>query len=146
MSLSTKAVNEKLIDLTRKLQSIELLRSHRLVGGTNLALRFNHRLSIDIDLFCDTTPDIHLAKAIESEIKNLFQSKDVTVTSVKSIGVFLVIKGIKVDIVNYRMNWLNQSELVSGINVASLEDIIAMKLETITDRGSRKDFYDIHLF
>lgn len=48
-----QAVASELIVLLKKLQSFESLRSFSLGGGTNLALRYHHRKSDDIDLFTD---------------------------------------------------------------------------------------------
>ena len=52
---------------------------------------------------------------------------------------------MKVDFIRYDYPLLNSPETFDGnIRIASNEDIIAMKLATITDSGSRaKDFVDI---
>lgn len=47
-----KAVSSALIRTIRELQDLKSLKKFALAGGTNLALRYNHRESIDIDLFC----------------------------------------------------------------------------------------------
>jgi hypothetical protein len=49
------SVSEALIKTIRELQELPSLQHFSLGGGTNLALRYHHRQSIDIDLFC---PDI----------------------------------------------------------------------------------------
>ncbi|SFF77588.1 Nucleotidyl transferase AbiEii toxin, Type IV TA system [Salegentibacter agarivorans] len=47
-----KAVSPVLYQSIKELQSLKSLQSFALAGGTNLAVRYDHRESIDIDLFC----------------------------------------------------------------------------------------------
>jgi len=60
----------------------------------------------------------------------------------KSIHVFFI-NNIKTDIVNYPYNWLEDPIHQDGIRLAGLRDISAMKIEAITQRGSKKDFIDL---
>lgn len=46
-----KAVSDNLIETILELQQLPSLLSSTLGGGTNLALRYGHRISYDIDLF-----------------------------------------------------------------------------------------------
>ena len=39
---------------------------------------------------------------------------------------------------------LNQIKIDEGIPIASLEDIAAMKINAINNRGSKKDFWDLY--
>ena len=39
--------------------------------------------------------------------------------------------------------FIKEAELTEGIRIASTEDIMAMKLEALTNRSSKKDFYDL---
>ncbi len=48
-----QSVSKDLISLIKNLQKLTSLRSFSLGGGTNLALRYQHRRSDDIDLFTD---------------------------------------------------------------------------------------------
>ena len=47
-----KAVSPVLYQTIKELQSLKILKSFALGGGTNLAVRYDHPESIDIDLFC----------------------------------------------------------------------------------------------
>lgn len=47
-----KAVSPVLYKTIKELQSLKNLKPFALAGGTNLAIRYDHRESIDIDLFC----------------------------------------------------------------------------------------------
>lgn len=54
------------------------------------------------------------------------------------------IQTIKTDILSHQYKWISPLIEENGIRMASLEDIAAMKLNAITDNGSRlKDFVDI---
>jgi len=51
--------------------------------------------------------------------------------------------GLKVDFVTYAYAWLKEASFEEGLRLAQIEDIAAMKLEAITNRGSKKDFIDV---
>jgi predicted nucleotidyltransferase component of viral defense system len=48
-----------------------------------------------------------------------------------------------VDIVLHQYPYLNEIEEIEGIRFVSIPDIVAMKLNTISKRGAKKDFYDL---
>ncbi|WP_437398805.1 nucleotidyl transferase AbiEii/AbiGii toxin family protein [Flagellimonas lutimaris] len=50
---------------------------------------------------------------------------------------------IKLDVF-HTDEFIDQIKLVDDIRLASIEEIIAMKLEVIQDEGRKKDFWDIH--
>ncbi len=52
-SLHYETVSPMLKDVLTELMENELFVLFRLVGGTNLSLRYGHRKSVDIDLFTD---------------------------------------------------------------------------------------------
>ena len=55
----------------------------------------------------------------------------------------LHVETVKVDIVTYPYAWLKEASIIDGIRLAHIEDIAAMKLEAIANRGSKKDFMDV---
>jgi hypothetical protein len=112
--------------------------SLRLVGGTALALQIGHRNSVDIDLFGKHDID----KQSLTEALNKFDENK-RLGGSQSINIYLV-NGIKVDIVNYPYPWLKPPLVWEGIRMAAIEDIAAMKIAAITQRGSKKDFIDLY--
>ena len=52
-TLHYETVKPLLREILDILMAEELFAPFRLVGGTNLSLRYGHRLSLDIDLFTD---------------------------------------------------------------------------------------------
>jgi hypothetical protein len=70
-----RAVTPAIIKAIIELQSLPTISKFTLGGGTNLALQFNHRVSDDIDLFCNETIGKEGFKNIENEVKNYFVLK-----------------------------------------------------------------------
>ncbi|HPQ99244.1 MAG TPA: nucleotidyl transferase AbiEii/AbiGii toxin family protein [Saprospiraceae bacterium] len=135
--LHKEAVQDSLLDLLIKLQGLPAFQFLRLVGGTSLALQIGHRQSIDIDLFGNLPIDSIELMALLKPIGRIE-----LVGGSKSIHVFFI-NNIKTDIVNYPYNWLEDPIHQDGIRLAGLRDISAMKIEAITQRGSKKDFIDL---
>jgi hypothetical protein len=120
---------------------IEELQGYYLVGGTALALKYGHRLSIDIDLFGQGNFDNH---AIVSALSNSFGSEFEYEERPASWAIFCFIQDVKVDIVRYEHPQVAHTQEVDGIRMFSTEDISAMKINAILGRGTKKDFFDIY--
>jgi hypothetical protein len=102
-----------------------------------LALQIGHRRSDDIDLFGTVNADpVSLRKLLREFGPTTVLSQS------ESIHVFKV-DGIKVDIVDYPYDWLESAVTPEGLLLAAVPDIAAMKLAAVTNRGSKKDFFDI---
>ena len=126
------------LQLLKDLQSLELLKECRLVGGTALALQLGHRRSVDLCFFgiVPQTPD---------ELQDLLrENHDVTIVKEsKNIHIYLI-DGVKVDIVNYKYDWIDTPVEEDGIRLADVKDIAAMKVAAIIGRGTKKDFIDLY--
>ncbi len=55
-----------------------------------------------------------------------------------------LLNGVKVDIVNYDYDWIDDPVLEDGLRLASPKDIAAMKVNAVIGRGTKKDFIDIY--
>ena len=44
----------------------------------------------------------------------------------------------------YTDPFIREPDIIDGIRLASIDDIIAMKIDTISRGGRKKDFWDIH--
>ena len=109
-----------------------------LVGGTALALQMGHRKSIDLDLF--TLEDFDQ----EILLKQLQTEFEVNVRS-SSPSIFITeIDSIKVDFVRHRYALQYPMLIIEGVRMPDIKDIAPMKLDAVTKRGSKKDFYDIY--
>ncbi len=137
--LHYETVDSPTLELLRTLQSIDIFRDLRLVGGTSLSLQFGHRKSVDIDLFGKLDADIF---ELNETLNGLGEVKKIQDT--KNIHIYLI-NGIKVDIVNYPYPWVGKLIEEDNLRMADIMDISAMKLAAITGRGTKKDLYDLHL-
>jgi predicted nucleotidyltransferase component of viral defense system len=137
--LHTFAVQESTLVLLKELQKIPVLNDLRLVGGTALALQLGHRRSIDLDFFGSINMNgTSICKILTNAGFDAFSERDAA-----NIHVFRI-NNVKVDMVNYPFAWLESPVEIDGIRMAGLKDIVAMKLEAITNRGTRKDFVDFY--
>ena len=60
-----------------------------------------------------------------------------------SIHIYLI-DNVKVDIVNYKYQWLDEPLAEDGLLLAGMRDIAAMKVAAIVGRGTKKDFIDLY--
>ena len=135
--LHLETIDTRTLDLLVKLQKIPAFTELRLVGGTALALHIGHRKSVDLDFFGTITAD-------EYELsKQLTETGQATILKKTENIKIYVIDGIKTDIVNFHYKWLASPLIESGLVLAGMEDIAAMKLSAITGRGTKKDFIDL---
>jgi hypothetical protein len=113
-----------------------------LAGGTALALRLGHRVSVDLDFFSDTD---EVGDDSRDEILTALRHRHSVDVVEDVIGNLLLrIGGISVGFFSYGYILLEPPDEVMGIRVASLTDLGLMKLDAIATRGARKDFYDLY--
>lgn len=116
------------------------LQQFSLVGGTALALKYGHRISVDLDLFSHLPFDnIEIIAALQSEFDDEFSLQ----LNREKFGIFCYINAIKVDIIKHPFPLLKNLEFLEGIRIYHTADIAAMKVNAILGRGKKKDFWDI---
>ncbi len=135
--LQYHTITAETLELLKKLQAVPEFSGLRLVGGTSLALQIGHRNSIDIDLFGKISIDEFALNETLSSFGKLIQIK-----KSKNINIYSL-NGIKLDIVNYPYQWIDQPVKTENLTLAGTKDIAAMKLAAITSRGTKKDFIDL---
>lgn len=136
--LYKETIEPKTLELLIDLQKETLLSSFNLVGGTALALHLGHRKSIDLDFFTSEEFDLEELKIM------LIKKYDLKVSYSRSQTLKGFINGVKVDFIRFDYPHLYNCDIIDDIRLESIPDIIAMKLLSITDNGSRiKDFIDI---
>jgi predicted nucleotidyltransferase component of viral defense system len=137
--LHLKAVPPGTLDLLRRLCAHPATDGFALVGGTSLALRFGHRMSVDLDFF---RPEKFDNKIVSAALAADFPSFQLT--NDNSNGMMAFIENVKADFVTYRYPLLHPYETIEGVRMMSLPDVVAMKLGAISNRGAKKDFYDLY--
>ena len=140
-------VAKAITNALHKLMSFDEISSFRLVGGTSLSLQFEHRLSIDIDLFTDQKYGTVNFSAIDSFLRKTFIYTDLGNASENGPGKMYFIGEspevcIKLDMF-YTDPFIRPPVVINNIRMAAPEDIAAMKLELISGGGRKKDFWDI---
>lgn len=141
-------VNNLLKKSLLQLMAAEEFASFRLVGGTALSLQVGHRESIDIDLFSDVDYGEIDFDLIEKYLTLNFPYMDHFSNCIPGIGKSYLIgenndNTIKLDIF-YTDKFIQPVLIEDSIKMASIEEIIAMKLDVIQRGGRKKDFWDLH--
>ena len=137
--LYKKTVEPATLALLKELMMLEELKEFRLVGGTALSLLYGHRASIDLDLFTDSpfNRDLIIEKLSDNYASFTFEG----LTSTRLF--FTYVNGVKVDFANPFEKFAYDYNIIEGIRLASIEEIIALKLNAIAGRGAKKDFWDL---
>ncbi|MBK8881745.1 MAG: nucleotidyl transferase AbiEii/AbiGii toxin family protein [Bacteroidales bacterium] len=142
------ATSKQLLNILRTLMAAKELSAFRLVGGTALSLYRGHRESIDIDLFSDTSYDSIDFGAIYAFLYNTFSYVDTNDYKVVGLGKSYYVGNSEEDCVKldlfYTDKFIQDIVLIDGIRLATVEEIIAMKIDVISRGGRKKDFWDIH--
>lgn len=137
-----EAVTPAARQLLEFLGRLSVMRPFYLAGGTGLALRLGHRVSVDLDLFANIdTLDDQLRQNIVTELARVYRVERLQ-DSV--LGLVLNVDGQPVSLFSYGYPLLAAADLVSGLQVAGILDIGLMKLDAIAGRGTRKDFHDLY--
>lgn len=140
--LQLKTVHKGVFTLLDALNSQEKLQNFALAGGTALALLLGHRISVDLDLF---TTDRFDSDALFEHLRDSYEVRSCS-RSANSLSLFVKLQEeeIKVDLLRHNYPQLRPVKSIDNIRIFSLEDIAAMKLNAIANRGAKKDFYDVH--
>lgn len=134
--LRPDAVPRPVWDLLKLLATSPSLGDFTLGGGTSLAIRFGHRVSVDLDFFTtrEFDPEELAGKAgLEKAVQ----------VNRASNSLALDLDGTKVEFLRHAYPLLEPVEEFDGIRMLSLPDVAAMKLNAIANRGAKKDFFDL---
>lgn len=107
-------------------------------GGTAVAVHLGHRESRDLDFFFDRGVDLTDLRAVlarqgafaathesEGTLKGLFGATRIEVFDASSL------------------KRLAEPVVVAGLGVAGLQDLMAMKLKVMAERGEMRDYFDV---
>ena len=146
--LHYNTVSKTLTKCLKELMNEPLLKDFVLVGGTSLSLQLGHRVSIDIDLFTDSLYGSVNFNAIQEMLRGKFNFCIGDCGNTVSFGTSYLIGDTKEDAVKldlfYTEPFIRKVQIIDGIRMASLEDIVAMKLHVMGDGGRKKDFWDLN--
>ncbi len=120
----------------------------RLVGGTALSLQIGHRKSVDIDLFSDADYGTIDFSLIDRYLANQFPYVDHHAGVLPGMGKSYFIgvskqNAVKLDVF-HTDDFIQAVRKEDHIRMATVEEIIAMKLDVVQRGGRKKDFWDLH--
>lgn len=119
-------------------QSPSFLSSFYLSGGTALSLHLGHRESEDLDFFNQASFNPY---KLEREIIR-YGTLSQTELAEGTLNTFL--NSVKLQFLEYPYPLLEPTINWKGIKLSSIIDIACTKLQTISMRGSKKDFVDLY--
>ncbi len=137
--LKKNTIDNNTFKLLQKLQEKEYLHNFILVSGTALALQLGHRKSIDIDLFNQNDFNSNnLLELLEADF-------NFEMDSIENNTIIGSIQGVKVDLMTHKYPFVSNPINIENIKLSSLNDIAAMKINAISNNGTRvKDFIDLY--
>ena len=138
--LQTQTIEPRALSILEKLMGLSSLQNFYLVGGTALALKYGHRLSVDLDLFGNKNFN---KEFILSQLTETFGEQLMYENTRSQWAIFCYIQNVKVDIVEYKHNQIADAEILGNLRLYNSLDIMAMKVNAILGRGKKKDFWDI---
>jgi predicted nucleotidyltransferase component of viral defense system len=109
-----------------------------LAGGTACALWLGHRQSVDLDFFVPQEFSVgEWRQKWEKEFDFKMFNQDWQTLEGQAGNVKLAMYYYKYPLIEPVINFKN-------IKIASIEDLTAMKLETLINRGTKRDFVDLY--
>lgn len=148
-------VSKELKNTIYKLMECPLLSTFNLGGGTNLALKYNHRKSVDIDLFTSSVLHVDefekiikfVKESISSNIqisKRNFGDKNLPYSPLAMLEIIVPEQEMKIDFIQ-NIKLIKEPELIDNVRLIHDDDIGSMKLIAAANRGTQKDFIDLYL-
>lgn len=133
LSKEQKEILEKLFFLKRY--------EFYLAGGTALALQIGHRTSVDFDFYKEMKirPSVLL-----TEFKEIFKKTELNIIEATSTDLRIIVKNTSLTAFYYPYPLIRNSIKFLDVNLASIEDITAMKVIALVQRGRKRDFFDIY--
>lgn len=113
------------------------LDSFYLSGGTGLSLQIGHRESEDLDFFNEKPFNL---LSLEAELSGLGLLEN---TELAPGTINTYINSVKLQFLEYGYPLLEPTTVWKGIKISSVLDIACTKLQTVSMRGSKKDFVDL---
>ncbi|EKE05822.1 MAG: hypothetical protein ACD_19C00176G0044 [uncultured bacterium] len=134
----TKTLLPDTVRAIKLVSKVQIVKDAYLAGGTALALRLGHRISVDLDFFTQEELEENILLA------DLEQLSEFKKDGVAWRTVWGMIEETKFSLFYYKYPLLEKTTEFMGINVLDLKDIAAMKVSALGDRGTKRDFIDLY--
>ncbi len=107
-------------------------------GETAVAVHLGHRESRDLDFF------FHEAVDLDRLADRLARLGEFAVTQRSPGTLKSLFGGTRIEVFDASdLQLLGEPETVAGLRVASLQDLMAMKLKVMAERGELRDYFDV---
>jgi hypothetical protein len=123
----------------------DLFHPFRLVGGTALCLQLGHRMSGAIDLYTDSVYGSLDFIVLTRYLRKIYGYVDEHGPTGTGASYFIgdsAEESVKLDLF-YTNPFLQPAVEIEGLRLATIADIIAMKMDRIQKGARKKDFWDI---
>ena len=138
-SMYWNVLSKKQVNLLKKLGFLKKYGFY-LAGGTALALQINHRTSVDFDFYIFKKFD---NKKLLRDLESRF--KDIKLIQIPEQTLIVKIRGTEVSFFHYPYPLIYSLIKEKGVPfIAAKEDIAAMKVMSIIQRGTKRDFVDVY--
>lgn len=134
----TKALLPDTLRALKLTSKISVIAKSYLAGGTALALHLGHRISVDLDFFTKEEFD---EKVLSQNLKMLPEFKE---DGTAWRTVWGSIGETKFSLFYYQYPLIKKTITFEGIQILDKEDIAAMKIHALEDRGTKRDFIDLY--
>lgn len=134
-----EVISKKAKDYLAVLGKSRLLNDFYLAGGTALALRIGHRVSVDFDFFTKKKFDEKILIQRFSSLPIDFQLERLDWGTILGY-----LNKTRFTLFFYGYPLLTKTEKFLNINVANIKDIAPMKVAAISGRGTKRDFIDLY--
>lgn len=107
-------------------------------GGTAVAVHLQHRKSRDLDFFFHQPVDL-------DQVRSLIAALGAFAVTHESEGTLKGLFGAtKIEIFDAsQLKQLAEPTKAAGLRVASLQDLMAMKIKVMAERGEMRDYFDV---
>ena len=114
------------------------LKNFYLSGGTACALHLGHRISEDLDFFTKRTFSSQNLRDRISELSAFDLLSEDTNT------LHCILNKTRLSFLHYKYPLLESTQKLNTVAISNLLDVLCTKLDTISARGSKKDFIDVY--
>jgi len=125
----TKTLLPDTVRALKLVSNISIVKKAYLAGGTALALQIGHRISVDLDFF---TPQIFDEKTLAGELSQMPDYKE---EGTAWRTVWGKVANTKFSLFYYQYPLIKKTIPFAGIQMLSKEDIAAMKIHALEDKG-----------
>lgn len=144
-----KGLTPSINNIIDAVSTLDAIKSYVLCGGTSLAIQLGHRQSEDLDFMAwriskDNKPEVDWP-AISKELENKVGAID----NMDILGfdqVIFLVGGVKISfyISDKFAPSMTTIDYIGNIKLASIDAILAMKLEVMLRRMKFRDYYDVY--